>query len=893
MDIQFANAWVLYLLWLVPAIATGGVLLVRSKRARLNAFISPVMQKKLAPGKSGVRAEWQIWLISIGLFLMMISAARPRWGQREETVFTRGRDLLIALDVSRSMLANDVHPDRLRRAKADLMDLIGELGGDRAGLLAFRHKAVLLCPLTTDYAYLRQSLEAVDIDSAPRGETDIGDAIVKAMDAFDNEEGSHKAIILISDGEDLTGGATEAARQAAEKGILIFTVGFGATSGSRIPNPDKRGEFYRYKGEDIVTKLNHDTLNEIAGITGGGYLPVQTAGVSGTTLGTIYRTRIRQVAEQDLEEVLQRRYIERYQVFLLPAFCLLMAGCFLSRGRLRTGKIETKPPPTLKKLAAFLVLSLSLAGISLGQTNEVTAETTNAVIEAKTEIPAGRSGARIAQTLYRKGDYEGAASAYLSAAAGSTRKSQDDFSFNAAASLFKAGKYQEAADILSGLDNRGSESGGAVSMGLGSALYMAAENVEPEKAEDMEKKSEMIREAGEAFIDAFRKADDDEDAKKNLSVALDAWEKTSEEAKLGKLNEEYGGKGPFPIIGRMLSTQREINEGLANSHTNSLPDRIRALEALAEKQEENADLWIPLKSQLMTALAQQPGQTNVQQQLAAMNQTIDLTQESMRGTAGVMKDAQLDGTQGAGLDERALYSLWKMLAPPEPIIAECLRRQTNAIASTTAAMLTPAAAREKLPEAGANQSETLFLTELFLDRFQATYPEGGGAPPAAMPAPTDGAPAQAEPALSDEDRAKILELTAQAIGRQKEASSLLASADAGKALVAEEASYKLLKEIQDLLPKQGRQQQEQQEQQEQEQEEQEQEEQEQQEQEQQEQQEESSEEQSEEQEAEEKEDATPEDVKELLEKAIEREKQHEAEKRERNRRPMLPHEKDW
>ena len=891
MDIQFANAWVLYLLWLVPAIAVGGVFLVRGKQARLRAFVSPCMQKKLGPKISSRRSEWQIWLIAAGLFLMLIGAARPRWGQRDETVFTKGRDLLIALDVSRSMLANDVHPDRLRRAKADLVDLIGELGGDRAGLLAFRQKAVLLCPLTTDYAYLRQALEAVDIDSAPRGETDIGDAIMKAIEAFDNDEGSHKAIVLISDGEDLTGRAIEAARKAADKGILIFTVGFGAASGSRIPDPQRRGEFYSYKGEEIVTKLNHEILNEIAGITGGGYLPVQTAGVSGTTLGTIYKTRLRQVAKQDLEEVLQRRYIERYQLFLLPAFCFVIAACLLSRGRLRTGRQTVKETPALKQLIVFVVVSLAVVRFGESQTNNVDTTSTNAVDEVEGEIPAGRTGARLAQKLYRKGDYEGAADTYLRAAAGSTRQSQDDFTFNAAAALFKAGKYEEAADILSGLHTRKAGPDETISMGLGSALYMAAKGVEGETADDIEKKSDMIKEAGEAFKEAVREKSDNSDAKHNLSVALDAWAESSRKAKLARLNEDYGSKGPFPIIGEMLSTQREINEGLAESHTNNLPERIRILEALAEKQEKNADLWIPLRSQLMNALSQQAGQTNLQQQLAALDQTIQRTEESMRSTAGVMNDIQLDGTQGARLDERSVYGFWKMLAPPEPVIAECLRRQTNAIESTTEALIAQTTADDLLTSANAEQVETRSLTELFLQRFESTYPEGEASPPISTQAPTDGMPLQAEQALSEEDRTKILELATKAIAKQQEAVSLLSSADAGQALVAEESSYKLLKEIQELLPKQGQQQQQQEEQEQQEQQKQEKQEQQNQQQEQQ-QQEQPREEQPQQQDPDEEE-QTPREIKDLIEKALEREKQHEAEKRRRNRIPMLPHERDW
>ena len=334
MESLIANPKMLLLLWLVTGVGIWWYAAGRSRDRKLEKLISPLMLKKLRPPFSFLRFAWQVALIILGLLLCVIAAARPQWGEREETVYQRGRDLVIALDVSRSMLANDVHPNRLQRAKADIMDLIKELRGDRAALLAFRRKAILLCPLTTDYAYLRQALDAVVVDSAPRGETDIGDAIHKAMEAFESDGGSHKAIVLISDGEDLKGNAIAAARQASERGIPIFTVGLGKREGSRIPDEKESRSFARHKGEDIVTRLDNETLYEIAGETGGVYVPVGTASMTSITLGTLYRDHLRRITTQDLEETLQRKYVERFQIFLLPGIICILCGAFLSRGRL-------------------------------------------------------------------------------------------------------------------------------------------------------------------------------------------------------------------------------------------------------------------------------------------------------------------------------------------------------------------------------------------------------------------------------------------------------------------------------------------------------------------------------------------------------------------------------
>ncbi|MBT3193327.1 MAG: VWA domain-containing protein, partial [Verrucomicrobia bacterium] len=337
MRLNFDNAWVLYFLWIVPAVVTWWVTLHKRALRAMAAFVSPTLQQRLFPKQNPHRQLWQIGLAGLGLLLLLVAMARPKWGEREETIYQQARDLVIAVDVSRSMLANDVHPTRLRRAKIDLIDLIVELRGDRAALIAFRAKASLVCPLTTDYAFLRQALDGISPASAPRGETDIGAAIEKALGAFDEGESSHKAIILISDGEDLSGKALELAERAGEQRIPIYTVGLGSRQGSRIPNKDRQTRYIRHKDQDVVTKLDHETLYAIAKASGGSYIPVETASMTSTTLGTIYRDHLRKINARELAETRESRAIERYQWFLFPGLCLLLAAGTLSRGRLAYG----------------------------------------------------------------------------------------------------------------------------------------------------------------------------------------------------------------------------------------------------------------------------------------------------------------------------------------------------------------------------------------------------------------------------------------------------------------------------------------------------------------------------------------------------------------------------
>ncbi len=270
--------------------------------------------------------------ILLGLFFTLFAASRPQWGKSLERRLTRSRNVVVAVDVSRSMLAQDVRPNRLERAKADVADLIDSLAGDRCALVAFRRTGVTLCPLTTDRSFLRSALESLSPDSAPRGETDLGGAVRASLDALDPAADDHNAIILVSDGGDLRGEALESAALAKKRGVPIFTVGIGdPRHGATIPAEDGRG-VVKHDGKPVTVKLESAALEAIAKTSGGRYVPLATAGTAETTLGAIYRRFLRQVAAQERNEE-ESRLGERYQVFLAPGLALLLAGAMLSRGR--------------------------------------------------------------------------------------------------------------------------------------------------------------------------------------------------------------------------------------------------------------------------------------------------------------------------------------------------------------------------------------------------------------------------------------------------------------------------------------------------------------------------------------------------------------------------------
>ena len=287
----------------------------------------------LTPPKTGSNGL-QMSLVLAGLALALFAAARPEWGRDNSERLVKSRNVVIAIDVSRSMLARDVAPCRLARVKADVADLIDSLENDRAALVAFRRTGIEICPLTTDRGYLRSALEAMTPDSAPKGETDLGSAIEASLRALDRESDDHNAIIMISDGGDLRGRALEGAAEAKKRGIPIFTVGIGdPKKGAAVPGED--GKPMKFQGKEVSVKLEEGALKAVAEASGGRYVPLATLGTAETTLGAIYRRFLRQVAAEEQNEA-DSRLVERFNVFLVPGLALLIAGAALSKGRFRS-----------------------------------------------------------------------------------------------------------------------------------------------------------------------------------------------------------------------------------------------------------------------------------------------------------------------------------------------------------------------------------------------------------------------------------------------------------------------------------------------------------------------------------------------------------------------------
>jgi len=335
-EIRLHDIEVLYLLWVLPLLF--GLFLYSAGRRKqlLDRFLSPNLQHRLV-FINPVRRSWKAALILAGFALLVIGLARPAWNLQQTTITRKGRDVVFVIDVSKSMLAEDLAPNRLERAKLAISDVIAKLRGDRVGLLVFAGTAAVKCPLTLDYGFFRMMLDNVSVDSIDRGGTMIGDAVRVVLDQMlDNQEKKYRDIVLITDGEDHESFPVEAAKEAAEKGVRLFIVGLGdENEGRRIPITDESGgrTFMKYRGREVWSRLDADTLRKMALATPGGrYLNVATGTID---LGEVYLQLISSAEKKELAEETIERYEEKFQVFLGVVFVLLSLEALISERRKR------------------------------------------------------------------------------------------------------------------------------------------------------------------------------------------------------------------------------------------------------------------------------------------------------------------------------------------------------------------------------------------------------------------------------------------------------------------------------------------------------------------------------------------------------------------------------
>jgi Ca-activated chloride channel homolog len=387
------------------------------QRAALAEFASHHLLAKLTASFSPGRRQVKRALFAAAIALAFVALARPQWGYHWEEQKRRGIDILFAIDTSKSMLTQDVNPDRLTRAKLAITDLVNKLDGDRVGLIAFAGDAFLQAPLTLDYNAFQESLDAVDIGIVPRGGTDISSAIQEAQAALGPETKNRKILVLVTDGEDLEAKGIDAARAAAKDGLTIYTVGVGTAAGGLIPIPGTDGgtDFLKDdSGQFVKSHLDESTLKQIAQVTGGLYEPL---GQQGQGLQTLYDQALALLPKQDLASRTQKVYDERFQWPLALGLACLLASTLIGTRR-GERKRASRPQKALRTASTMGVLALTALASS------------------------AQASPQSAEQAYKKGDFATAEKQYEQAA--EQHPETAPLQFNLGASAYKTGAYDTA-----------------------------------------------------------------------------------------------------------------------------------------------------------------------------------------------------------------------------------------------------------------------------------------------------------------------------------------------------------------------------------------------------------------------------------------------------------------
>ena len=332
--LYFANVKFLWLLLLVPAILVGYALTRRLRRRRIRKLGDEKLVRELMPSWSGAKGWVRIILYCLAFACFVVGLSRPLVGAKLAERETKGAEIMICLDVSNSMLARDYSPDRLSRAKLAISRLTDKLQGDRIGLIVFAGTSFVQLPITTDYVSAKMFLNTIDTQSVPVQGTAIGDAIMTAAKSFSAQSEKSRAIIVITDGENHEDDAVDAAKQVAELGIKVYTIGVGSLRGEPIPYD---GELMKDKdGNIVVTRLDEGTLQQIAGAGNGAYVH---AGNEEFGLNPII-DEIRKLEDEKFQSVVFEDFDEQYMYFFAAALALFVLEMLIGERRAKRRLFE-------------------------------------------------------------------------------------------------------------------------------------------------------------------------------------------------------------------------------------------------------------------------------------------------------------------------------------------------------------------------------------------------------------------------------------------------------------------------------------------------------------------------------------------------------------------------
>jgi Ca-activated chloride channel family protein len=527
-----APAW-LFGLALLPIAAVLAMWLGRRDQRRLASFVARPLWGRVVRRPDARLGALRLAMLLLGAGFVVVALARPQWGIVREKVEREGKDVVLVLDTSGSMATADVAPSRFFLARQALLSLIARLQGDRLALVAFEGEAYPLVPLTLDADALGLFLETVEPGIVPAPGSSLGTGLAKGLDSFVDKDRRNKALVLVSDGEDLAGDVEEAVKRAKEAGVVVFTVGVGTEGGQPVPEVDAEGKVTGYKrdesGNPVVSRLDMSTLDKIARGTGGQSYRVTPADTSLAALAAA----LEGMEQKSLAREFSYRRKERFQIPLAIGAALLALGLLLPLPKLRR---RSTAVPAAAAHAAVAVLALLLAPASSQAQAQSPAPAASAAPKAAA-APAPSAGesprrgtladeillrprraTEAGRADYAKGSHPQALSSFERAAA--ARPQDPAVRFNVADGLYKNGRYDEAATLFKSLgDDAKSALAGPSRYNLGNSLFQKQD----------------YKGAVQAYRDALHAMPGDADTRRNLELTL---RKLKEQEEQKKRDEE-------------------------------------------------------------------------------------------------------------------------------------------------------------------------------------------------------------------------------------------------------------------------------------------------------------------------------------------------------------------
>src|SRR5437763_12099993 len=429
--------------WALLAIPVLAVLFARAEQrgvTKLREFVSPRLLPQLAGSVNRGRRVLRFGLVMLGLALAIASLARPQWGYIYEDVKRKGLDLLFAVDTSRSMLSNDVQPNRLERVKLAAQDLVNQLQGDRVGLIAFAGRAFLQAPLTIDYEAEVESINDLDTKTIPEGGTNISEAINLAVQTFGKSAMGNRGLIIFTDGEELSGDAVKLAKSAADAGIKIFTIGVGTPQGSLVPvNSDDGGAAFvkDSAGQVVKSKLDEKRLRDIAQATGGLYFHLESGP---RTMSELYAQGLATMKAAEFDARLSRTPIERYEWPLGAAMLAITMSILIGerkrvRARARLPRWTKVAVPATALLFIFARPAFGTASTGLNRSRD--GQYNNAYKSFEQDLQSHPDSSQkekiefdAGAAAFKMGDYNKALQSFSDSLLSPNRKLQENSHFN-------------------------------------------------------------------------------------------------------------------------------------------------------------------------------------------------------------------------------------------------------------------------------------------------------------------------------------------------------------------------------------------------------------------------------------------------------------------------------